>query len=51
MSDDEQRAFEALPHHAAACRLRRYDDAGKEPGANVPSLDSYRPLLESLLIS
>jgi phosphonate degradation associated HDIG domain protein len=51
MSEGEVAGFEALPHAEAACRLRRYDDTGKEAGADVPELESYRPLLESLLIS
>jgi len=49
MSEDEAEVFAAWPHAAAACRLRRWDDAGKEPGLTVPSLESYRDLLESLL--
>ena len=49
MSQDEIAAFEGGPHADAACRLRRWDDAGKEPGLRVPSLESYRGLLESLV--
>ena len=49
MSQDEVGAFERGPHTEAACRLRRWDDAGKEPGLEVPSLESYRSLLESLV--
>ena len=49
MSVEEADAFAAGPHAPAACRLRRWDDAGKEPGLPVPSLESYRDLLESLL--
>jgi len=49
MSQDEVGAFEGGPHTEAACRLRRWDDAGKEPGLEVPSLESYRSLLESLV--
>ena len=49
MSEDESAAFEALPHADAACRLRRYDDAGKDPDADMPPLESYRELLGSLL--
>src|SRR5439155_76344 len=41
--------FERGSHAEAACRLRRYDDAGKDPSAVVPPLESYRPLLRSLL--
>jgi gamma-butyrobetaine dioxygenase len=48
MSPCEADAFRAGPHATAACRLRRWDDAGKEPGAAVPPLESYRGLLESL---
>jgi [1-hydroxy-2-(trimethylamino)ethyl]phosphonate dioxygenase len=49
MSEEEVEAFAAGPHAEAACRLRRWDDAGKEPGMSVPPLESYRELLESLL--
>jgi len=36
MNASEIAAFEALPHFEAACRLRRYDDIAKDPGADVP---------------
>jgi gamma-butyrobetaine dioxygenase len=49
MSPNETEVFAAWPHADAACRLRRWDDAGKEPGLAVPPLESYRGLLESLL--
>jgi phosphonate degradation associated HDIG domain protein len=49
MSADEAEVFAAWPHATAACRLRRWDDAGKEPGLPVPPLESYRGLLEALL--
>ena len=49
MSPDEVSSFEAGPHSEAACRLRRWDDAGKEPDLAVPPIESYRGLLESLL--
>ena len=49
MSQNEVAAFEAGPHAKAACRLRRWDDAAKEPGLEVPPLESYRGLLESVL--
>jgi predicted HD phosphohydrolase len=49
MSPDEVAEFERGGHAEAACRLRRYDDAGKDPSAVVPPLESYRPLLRSLL--
>jgi phosphonate degradation associated HDIG domain protein len=48
--DVQERAdFLALPTAQDAIRLRRYDDQGKRPDWAVPDLESYRPLLESLL--
>jgi len=48
--DEQQMAdFLALPAAQSAIRLRRYDDQGKKRDWDVPGLDSYRPLLESLL--
>ena len=49
MSQEELTAFEVGPYSEAACRVRRWDDAAKEPGLEVPSLESYRGLLESLV--
>jgi phosphonate degradation associated HDIG domain protein len=49
MSPDEVASFEAGSHSEAACRLRRWDDASKEPDLAVPPLETYRGLLESLL--
>ena len=51
MSPEETAAFEEEPHWREACRLRRWDDLGKEPGADVPSLEHYRPVLEAVAIS
>lgn len=50
---DEQEMvdFLALPGATDAIRLRRYDDQGKKRDWIVPGLESYRPLLESLLRS
>ncbi len=50
-SPNEVRAFEAGPYAADAVRLRRYDDVGKVPGLPVPGLESYRALLESVIVS
>jgi phosphonate degradation associated HDIG domain protein len=47
----EAAAFEADPHHAAAVRLRRWDDAAKVPGLAVPPLAHYCPRLKQLLRS
>ena len=51
MNDAEITAFEALPHYAAACRLRRWDDIAKDPEALLPELDHYRPILEAVAFS
>jgi phosphonate degradation associated HDIG domain protein len=45
----EMTDFLALPAAEDAIRLRRYDDLGKKRDWDVPGLESYRPLLESLL--
>ncbi len=49
MSPAEARRFEALPHFLAAVRLRRWDEAAKVPGWQVPALDSYREIVSSCL--
>jgi [1-hydroxy-2-(trimethylamino)ethyl]phosphonate dioxygenase len=51
MSAEETAAFEREPHWREACRLRRWDDLGKEPVADVPPLEHYRPVLEAVAIS
>ena len=43
--------FEASPYADDAVRLRRYDDVGKVPGFETPSLEDYRPVLEAVLKS
>ena len=49
MADAEAREFEREPHAADAIAVRRWDDQAKDPSADVPDLDWYRPLLASLL--
>jgi phosphonate degradation associated HDIG domain protein len=49
MHGAELARFEASPHAADACRVRRWDDEAKDPAAAVPSLDHFRPVLERLL--
>jgi gamma-butyrobetaine dioxygenase len=49
MDIEEQARFCAQPHAADAVTLRRWDDAAKDPHCAVPPLDSWRPLLASLL--
>lgn len=51
MTQDEARAFEREGWFDEAVRLRGYDDAGKQPGLEVPGLASYRSLLERQLDS
>lgn len=50
MTAGEARKFEADPHFDRAVRLRRYDDRGKDPAMVTPEIESFRPLLESLLL-
>jgi phosphonate degradation associated HDIG domain protein len=46
----EMEAFLATPGAKDALRLRRYDDLGKRRNWQVPGLESYRPMLESVLL-
>jgi gamma-butyrobetaine dioxygenase len=48
MRPDEVVAFEANPHAAAACRVRRWDDEAKDPAAPVPPFEHFAPLLAAL---
>ena len=41
MSADEVEAFRGNPFHAEAVRLRRYDEAAKDPRATTPDFDHY----------
>ncbi len=45
MSDAEAAAFEAEPDHKAILRLRTWDEAAKDPAAEVPGLDHWRPII------
>jgi gamma-butyrobetaine dioxygenase len=49
MTDAEAAAFTAAPYAADAVAVRRWDDAAKDPAADVPGFDEYRALLEGLL--
>jgi predicted HD phosphohydrolase len=51
MSAEETAEFENEEHWPEACRLRRWDDLGKVPGADVPPLEHYRAVLEAVAIS
>lgn len=45
MAPAEVAAFEAHPRRAVVLRLRGWDEAAKVPGADVPPVGAYRPLL------
>jgi gamma-butyrobetaine dioxygenase len=49
MSAAEVGGFEALPYAQDAVRLRRWDEAAKDPSATPEPFDFYRPLLGRLL--
>jgi gamma-butyrobetaine dioxygenase len=49
MTEAEAAEFERAPHAADAIAVRRWDDQAKDPSADVPNLDWYRPLLTSLI--
>lgn len=49
MSAREVAEFEADPHSADAVRLRRWDEAAKEPDADDPGFEHYRQLLADLV--
>jgi len=51
MTGAEAAAFAAGPHAADAVAVRRWDDAAKDPAADVPGFDWYRPLLSGLLLA
>ncbi len=48
-SEVEADGFAARPHAGDAVRLRRWDEAAKDPGALTPGLEHYRPLLQAHL--
>jgi phosphonate degradation associated HDIG domain protein len=49
MSAQEVAEFEAGPHAEDAVRLRRWDEAAKEPDAGDPGFEHYRGLLAGLV--
>jgi gamma-butyrobetaine dioxygenase len=50
MSHAETAIFEGNPWCTAALRVRRWDDAAKDPGVTVPAFGYYRPLLRQLAL-
>ncbi len=51
LNSEEVARFEAHPGFDDAVALRTYDDRGKDPDMETPSLESFRPLLEKLAAS
>ena len=51
MSGQEAAEFERGPYATDAVTLRRWDEAAKDPDAQVPDFDHYRGLLEALVRS
>jgi gamma-butyrobetaine dioxygenase len=51
MSDAEVAEFQAGPYAQDAVTLRRWDEAAKDPDAQVPSFDHYRALLADLVVT
>ena len=51
MSNEEAEAFENNPYFDAIIALRRYDERSKIAGLKVPGFESYRPLMENLLLT
>jgi gamma-butyrobetaine dioxygenase len=49
MQGDELAEFAASPYAEDACRLRRWDDAAKDPEAAAPPFAHFRPLLTRLV--
>jgi phosphonate degradation associated HDIG domain protein len=49
MTEAETAEFERTAHAAGAIAVRRWDDQAKDPSADVPGFDFYRPLLTALL--
>jgi len=49
MEEPEAREFEKRPQFDRAIRVRRFDDQGKVPDMKTPTLEDFRPLVESLV--
>ena len=49
MSDEEQAAFERIPHYQDALQLRRWDDLAKVKGLKTPAIDTYREIVQACL--
>lgn len=51
MSTSEQVAFEQHEYYQNALRLRRWDDLAKDPGAAIPSIESFVDLLHEVRVA
>jgi phosphonate degradation associated HDIG domain protein len=51
LGEVDARAFEGHPRHREAVALRRWDDKAKMPGLETPGLETYREVLEEVLLS
>jgi phosphonate degradation associated HDIG domain protein len=49
MNGAELDEFAASPYASDACRLRRWDDAAKDPDVAAPPFEHFRPLLAGLV--
>ncbi len=49
MSDEEQAAFECIPHYQDALRLRQWDDLAKVKSLKTPAIDTYREIVRACL--
>ena len=49
MLDEEQAAFERIPHYQDALQLRRWDDLAKVRGLETPAIDTYREIVQACL--
>jgi predicted HD phosphohydrolase len=49
MDDEERASFEAEPFWREAVRLRRYDEAAKVAGLEVPGIEAYASRARRLL--
>lgn len=49
MSAEEKAAFERNPFYERAVRLRRWDDAAKDPNAALPPIDSFADRMREVI--
>ena len=49
MSDEEQEAFEQIPHFQDTLTLRRWDDLAKVKGLETAGLEAYRDIVQQCL--